>query len=290
MQGAKISIAKQNHSTLDKMQFDRNNSITQLIISIFALYVRTGGNWLAVSSIVSLVEELGVANQAVRSSVSRLKKRGVLLSKKRNGVAGYALSSRALEIIDDGDERIFKRPRATKEDGWVIVAFSVPEQERSKRHTLRVELSKLGFGAVANGFWIAPGTIELETRHMLLRVQLAEYIQMFKADYLFPAETIKQVQKWWDLDELSESYQNFIRKYEEMRETSVLETLTPKEAFCEYIPMLTDWRRLPYRDPGIALEYLPADWKGEEAATLFANLNAVLRPKTDEYFKSFHLE
>jgi phenylacetic acid degradation operon negative regulatory protein len=54
--------------------------------------------------------------------------------------------------------------------------------------------------------------------------------------------------------------------------------IEPDEAFRLYLPLLTEWRRLPYRDPGLPLALLPDGWKGEEATALFHRLNAVLRP------------
>ena len=41
--------------------------------------------------------------------------------------------------------------------------------------------------------------------------------------------------------------------------------------------MLTAWRRLPYLDPGIPLELLPAGWPGVHAGDLFAKLDGRLR-------------
>ena len=40
--------------------------------------------------------------------------------------------------------------------------------------------------------------------------------------------------------------------------------------------MLTEWRRLPYRDPGIPLSLLPPDWNGVGAGELFGTLDAAL--------------
>jgi phenylacetic acid degradation operon negative regulatory protein len=40
--------------------------------------------------------------------------------------------------------------------------------------------------------------------------------------------------------------------------------------------MLTDWRRLPYLDPGIPAELLPAGWIGIKAADVFFALQASL--------------
>ncbi len=40
--------------------------------------------------------------------------------------------------------------------------------------------------------------------------------------------------------------------------------------------MLTAWRRLPYADPGLPLELLPAGWNGLRAEQLFGDLSARL--------------
>ena len=127
-----------------------------LIITIFGLYARGEHNWLSVASVVQLMADLGVEGQAVRSSISRLKRRGVVRTDRRDGAAGYALSEPTLETLAEGDARIFERRRATTEDGWLVVVFSVPESERHLRHTIRSSLRWLGFAALYDGLWCAP--------------------------------------------------------------------------------------------------------------------------------------
>ena len=97
-----------------------NTRLGQLILTIFALYGREEGNWLSVAAIVALMADLGADGQAVRSSVSRLKRRGVLDGERRGSAAGYSLTAPTLEVLAEGDVRIFERPRATDERtaGW----------------------------------------------------------------------------------------------------------------------------------------------------------------------------
>lgn len=80
-----------------------------LIISIFGAYGRNIGGWLSVSALVSLLNDVGVDDPAVRSALSRFKRRGVLLSEKHNGVAGYALSESTWRTFDVGDARVLQR-------------------------------------------------------------------------------------------------------------------------------------------------------------------------------------
>ena len=70
---------------------------------------------------------------------------------RHDGRAGYALSPATVEVLREGDQRIWSRPRATASDGWLVVVFSVPEAERDKRHALRSRLARLGPAARPRG-------------------------------------------------------------------------------------------------------------------------------------------
>ena len=49
--------------------------------------------------------------------------------------------------------------------------------------------------------------------------------------------------------------------------------------------MLTDWRRLPYLDPGLPAELLPDGWIGIRAADLFFALRSLLEEPARAYVK-----
>jgi phenylacetic acid degradation operon negative regulatory protein len=247
----------------------------QLILSLYGLYAREEGDWLSVASLIALMADLGTDSAAVRSSVSRLKRRGVLEAARRDGQAGYALSARSLEVLREGDERIWSRPRASAADGWLVLVFSVPESERERRHALRSLLVRLGFGTAAPGVWVAPGTLYDETVRALDREGLAAYTELFRGDYLGAGDVATRVGQWWDLPALTALYTDFCRAYRRVARRR--SALRPAEAFAVYVPMLTAWRRLPYLDPGLPLEHLPGDWPGIEAAELFSDLDARLR-------------
>ena len=185
----------------------------RLILSLYGLYARPEGNWLSVAALVALMEDLGVDSAAVRSSVSRLKKRGVLEPVRREGAAGYALSDDAIALLRAGDDRIWSRPRATPADGWLVVVFSVPEAEREKRHVLRSLLTRLGFGTAAPGVWVAPGTSYDETLAALERQGLASYTEFFRGDYLGVGDVSARMAEWWDLSALSDLYDEFDDSY-----------------------------------------------------------------------------
>jgi phenylacetic acid degradation operon negative regulatory protein len=260
-----------------------SSRLGQLILTIFALYARAEDNWLSVAALVALMADLGADGQAVRSSVSRLKRRGVLDGEHRGGAAGYSLTGPTLEVLAEGDIRIFERPRSAGADSWLVVVFSVPESERDKRHALRTSLTRLGFGTAAPGVWVAPGSLAAETRHTLELRGLAEYVDLFAGEHLAFGDLRSKVREWWDLDELTTLYGDFLDRYRLVLDRVTAGGITPPEAFGLYVPMLTEWRRLPYRDPGIPLSLLPPDWNGVSAGALFGELNAALGPPARDH-------
>lgn len=250
-----------------------------LIITIFGLYARGEHNWLSVASVVQLMADLGFEGAAVRSSISRLKRRGVVRAERRDG-AGYALSESTLETLAEGDTRIFERRRATVADGWLVVVFSVPESEREKRHALRTSLTQLGFGTAAPGVWVAPGNLAVETRRTLERRGLAGYVDIFAGEHFAFEDLRSKVRAWWDLDELTDLYADFLRRHRPVAEAGVSSV---RQAFQDYVPMLTAWRRLPYSDPGLPLSLLPPGWNGVTAEALFEELNGTLSAPAREH-------
>jgi phenylacetic acid degradation operon negative regulatory protein len=263
----------------------------QLIVTIFGLYARDVGDALPVASLVRLMGELGVEAAGVRSSVSRLKRRGVLESKKTDGVASYGIVPGRIDMFAEGDTRIFSPSRSSVEDKWLLVVFSIPETLRAKRHILRSELTRMGFGSVTSGVWIAPERTWARAKPQLDRLGLEPYIDYFSAEHLSPRELSAKVSTWWDLVALDSMYADFIAKYEglkvkwDARQGDPAEA-TAHDAFADYVPMITEWRRLPYKDPGLPPELLPSDWKGMLAEELFGDLHRLLRSPARDYVRS----
>jgi phenylacetic acid degradation operon negative regulatory protein len=247
-----------------------------LIVTVYGLYARSGGGWLSVAALIRLLAELGVDEPAVRSAISRLKRRGILEARRQEGSAGYQLSAEALAILREGDARIFRRRRATLADGWLLAVFSVPEAERHRRHVLRSELTRLGFGMVAPGVWIVPAHLDDATAQTLRRLRLDAYADLFHAEHLAFGDPAGKVRRWWDLDQLEHRYEAFIQAYEPVLRRWENGTDTEREAFSDYVRVVTDWRQLPYLDPGLPAELLPTGWVGLRATEEFFALRALL--------------
>ena len=102
-------------------------------MTFFGAFLRRLGGWIAVADLIALMADVDLDEQAVRSAVSRLKRRGVIAAERRGGAAGYRLTDHGLAILEAGDARIFSRPRSEAPE-WLLVLFSVPETHRALRY------------------------------------------------------------------------------------------------------------------------------------------------------------
>ncbi|MEE6268479.1 PaaX family transcriptional regulator C-terminal domain-containing protein [Streptomyces diastatochromogenes] len=262
-----------------------------LIVTFYGAYGRGGTQDhpdtpgpVPVAALIRLLGVLGVDPPSVRSAVSRLKRRGLLVPERTAaGAAAYGLSEAGRQLLADGDRRIFGRPTGPP-PGWVLAVFSVPEEERHKRHLLRSRLAGLGFGTAAPGVWIAPAHLYEETRHTLERLQLDPYVDLFTGAHAGFTPTARAVARWWDLDALAARHRAFLAAHEPVLEHWTRRRAVPPEAaYRDYLLALDAWRRLPYADPGLPPDLLPQDWPGGRAAEVFRRLHDTLRAAGARY-------
>jgi phenylacetic acid degradation operon negative regulatory protein len=253
-----------------------------LILDVYGAYARPLSGWLAVADLVRLMGDLGQDHAAVRSAASRMKKAGLLAAASCDGAAGYSLTPLALDLLRDGDARIFASTRVADRDPdaieWVLAVFSVPEHRRERRHQLRSVLGRLGFGQLAPGVWLAPARARLDAERALARAELTQYVTLFEGAIAGFDPAPDLVARTWDLEALAGRHVAFWAEH-----ASPLATWrrrrqpADRDAFVAYTSALADWRRLVYLDPGLPPALLPPRWPGGRSRRLFDTIAAELQ-------------
>ncbi|MGO4256039.1 PaaX family transcriptional regulator [Marmoricola sp. RAF53] len=258
---------------VDESVAPANRRSRNVLVTFIGAFVRSFDNWMPIAGTIDLTGQLGLDSASVRTAISRLKKRGWLEAENRAGVRGYRLTEHALEEFAEGDEVIWHaREPARLEDGWCVVTFSIPESARTKRHFLRRHLTALGFGNVSAAVWIAPARMQAAAGKAIAELGLAEHCAVFVGDYAGGQDLRALLVDAWDLDELQRSYQSFLDDHAAGERERRPEEMDGREAFVTYLGILDRWRKLPYRDPGLPREVLPAGWNGPDATARFERL------------------
>jgi phenylacetic acid degradation operon negative regulatory protein len=263
-----------------------------LLLDLYGAYVRDLGGWAAVADLVRLLGELGVDEQVVRSSVSRMLRRGLLARRRVGSRVGYVLTATAETILAEGDRRIYARTApADLTAGWVLAVFSVPERERRRRHQLRSQLAWQGFGNLAAGVWLAPRRALDDARATVEQLGLTDCVELFTAHYAAFGAPRDLVARCWELDDLGARYAWFVDAVGPVlarwrRRRGVAAGRWDGAAFIDYTCLLHEWRKMPYLDPGLPPEVLPADWQGQAAKAHFDELVERLHKPATRYVEA----
>jgi phenylacetic acid degradation operon negative regulatory protein len=259
---------------------------SDLILDLYGTYARPLGGAFTIADLITLGEMLGVGQQAIRSSVSRMHKAGFLERVRISDAAGYGLTAYGHELLAEGDQRIFSAPSTARlADGWALVLFSIPEDERGDRYQLRTRLSARGFGSLGPRSCIGCWHAYDDAVKVVTRLGLQDNVDIFRAEYTAFGAPADLVARCWDLAEIRAPYDDFIANFSALDATLRKARSQPatEKTFVAYTNAVSSWRYMPYHDPMLPPELLPADWPAPAAAALFARLTGRLRRPAERF-------
>jgi phenylacetic acid degradation operon negative regulatory protein len=231
------------------------------------------------AALVALLAEFGVSDSAARAALSRLTRNELLVTSKSGRRTVVRLSERAARILDDGGSQIFSFGRASRPwDGlWSLVAFSIPEQNRAARDSLRKQLRWLGFAPLYDGLWVSPRDRAVEVINQLAELGITT-ATAFRASIVPGVSPDGLPQHAWDLDNLQERYVSFIANAEHLRDRTLAGRVSPVAALVARTRVMDEWRGFPELDPDLPDELLPDAWPRATARELFTTTYDLLGP------------
>jgi phenylacetic acid degradation operon negative regulatory protein len=244
-----------------------------LLVTLLGDYWKGRAEPIPSAALVELLAEFGITALAARSALSRLTARGLLVRSQEGRRTFYILTDRAQRTLDDGARRIFSFGASdTHWDGrWSIVAFSVAEEDRDRRHVLRTRLRWLGFAPLYAGVWVSPHR-DVEPLVRTLDELGIDDSTLFEAEALPRKRGNGTPLRAWDLSDLRRRYDAFVRRFSRDRERVRAGKISPREALVGRTELMDAWRAFPREDPDLPVEFLPRDWPRREARALFVEL------------------
>lgn len=261
------------------------------ILTLYGDYLLKRGGEIGIGSLIKLLSNLGLSQQAVRSAVSRMCRAGLLKVRRVGRKSYYSLAEDGHQLLTKGAKRIFERKNSHWDGSWNIVTYSIPEQRRQARDRLRLELNWMGYGALTEATWISPYDLTKEVEELGERLQIRDCIQIFQARNQGLTDPKRMVSLGWDLSRIHQKYASFSQKYQpkldnHLRRRRAGETIEPSECFVERFGLIHEYRKLPFFDPDLPAELLPEDWLRPRAAALFRGYHDLLADKANKYFDS----
>lgn len=249
-----------------------------VVFDLFGDYLRYRGGEAPLRDLIALLAQFDIGASTARVVMSRLRKEGWFDT--RPGMDGreviYTLNEQSWRMLDEGRERIFADPRVTWDGWWHMVIYYVPEAARAIREELRKELAWRGFGPLAAATWVSP-----HDRLAQVEENFAHHPEV-RLDLLrarskgLPADR-DMAERCWDLPSLNADYTAFLERYRAEIPRYRSGRMTPSEALVARTRLLQEWRKFPFRDPGLPVDLLPARWRGHDAYELFTEAAECLR-------------
>ena len=262
----------------------------QLIITLFGDYWRGRAEHLPSAGLVALAGEFGVSATSARAALSRLGRRGLLTSSKVGRRTFYGPTPQTEEVIREGADRIFSfggQDTSPWDGTWLVVAFSVPEEQRDVRHALRMRLRWLGFAALYDGVSVS-ARADAGATEAAIRGCGVQQASIFRTTTLYSAGASgpgRHPLSAWNLDELRQTYDDFIQRFEPVYERVVSGEIRAWEALVERTAIMDTWRAFPAADPDLPTEILPARWPRQRAHEIFALVYDSLGPLAEARFR-----
>jgi phenylacetic acid degradation operon negative regulatory protein len=249
---------------VDKTSPARPQSLMFSFLGIYALETHVA---ISTGSVINVFARVGVSEEAVRSTLARMVKRG-LLARQRAGRKVYvALTPRAVAVLEDGRARVWKMGAVNRDwDGtWTVVTFSLPDSQRRDRHELRSRLAWEGFGPLHSGQWIAPG--QRDVTGIVDDLGLANHVQVLTARSTPPTADGDLVSLAFDTMKIAERYRTFVERWDRR---SPLPDLP--DDLARQLLLHNDWLQLVRQDPHLPAQHLPLDWPAIRADRVFREL------------------
>jgi phenylacetic acid degradation operon negative regulatory protein len=263
----------------------------QMIFTLYGDYIRYRGGEIWTGSLIRLLKHLGMSEQAVRSVLSRMWKKGWLRRRRVGRKSYYSLTKKSQDLLAAGAQRIFEPEDGEWSGDWYLIAYNIPEARRQQRNKLRRQLTWMGCGSFNTAIWISPWDVSESVHEVCLRLGIDDYVQVFRARHLGFAQPEELVARCWDLGRINSQYAGFVKTYGPMlaRDRARLgewDSVDAAECFATRFMLLHEYREFPFVDPHLPPQLLPSDWLRIEAAELFKEYYALLTAKANQFVDS----
>jgi len=130
------------------------------------------------SDSVSILKHKNLNDQTIRTTLYRLKKKGLVLNEKGT----WDITHRGEKYIDDNQQplKFFRREAIKSKSRKIICMFDIPEDIRYKRNWLRSQLELLDFTSLQQSVWIGPAPLPTEFISYLKEIELLIYIKFLE--------------------------------------------------------------------------------------------------------------
>jgi len=240
--------------------------------------------------LLEVAQKLRRSSDAIRAAANRLARAGLLTKTGRGrGNLRYSVGPRGQALIELFIAKTLRwhvalEGQSAWDGNWLVVTFSIPEGQRSKRDAFRTRLTEMGFGLLSSSVWISPFDQETEITTLVKELGLAGQVALLRCQraWMPGVEGIGELaSRVWGLEPLAAHYGDFNSRAEALLE-SLDQVGQEKEVDAEalFVGAMDLQQELLdivlAEDPCLPAELLPPDWPSQRTHELFHALTLTI--------------
>ncbi|MDJ0917972.1 MAG: phenylacetic acid degradation operon negative regulatory protein PaaX [Woeseiaceae bacterium] len=254
-----------------------------LITTVFgdAIAPRGGRVWLG--SLIKLMNEFGISERLVRTSVFRLVKDGWLQSNQSGRRSYYSLTDSGRQRFEVATHRIYAEPAANWDGRWTLLLLS--GLETADKEVARRDFGWLGFGALSANLLAHPAPDESDLKMTVRRLGLDDTLVILSGETVDGSAAMRaQARSAWNLDDIDRRYEDFVAMFSDaLKAVAKANATGGKTAFILRTLLIQEYRKILLRDPQLPAALLPSTWHGRSAYQLCVTLYRDVFEAADGY-------
>lgn len=273
-------------SLLDEFRARPTLRAGSMITTVFGDAIASRGGTLWLGSLISIMENFGISERLVRTSVFRLANDGWLQSEQVGRKAYYSLTDEGRERFRAATHRIYSIPTESWDGHWcLLMLFNLDANDRD---AARKELGWLGFGSVSSNVMAHPSPDRDDLDATLRRLGVVADVIVMTAHTVNSDDAMQRLaHSGWNLSDIDRRYESFVERFKPVYESTIsAPAVDPRTAFVMRTLLIQEYRKILLRDPKLPAELLPPGWHGDEAYRLCRDSYRRLHVPADEYLSS----
>ena len=254
-----------------------------LITTVFgdSIAPRGGNVWLG--SLINVMQDFGIGERLVRTSVFRLAQDGWLQATQIGRRSYYSLTDEGRERFEQATHKIYGEPVSHWDNKWCLVLLV--NLDASTREAVRKELGWLGFGMLSASVLAHPAPEMSSLDVALRRLGVADELVIMSGQTIRNEPAMRRLaQQGWNLGDIDARYASFVKRFRPLIAAYGKDAnVSLKAAFLVRTLLIQEYRKVLLTDPLLPADLLPAAWHGTAAYQLCRNLYLAIYAQADDY-------
>lgn len=209
-------------------------------------------------------------------AMNRLRKAGLIIYSRGGGRAPV------MRLEPKGEERLPDELRPERfwnqrwNGIWYVLAYDVPETEKSYREQLRRFLRRNRMGGLQGSVWISPRDIRPVFSDLAEAIGLGAYAQLLEARTVLGQDPLILVDRAWNMDRLDEAQAWYIDQAAVAAERIASGALSRQEVLNLANASVSAYLSVMEKDPLLPRDLLPAHYRGPDTLAALRSLQQTL--------------